>query len=314
MTKHTPVLLGEAIEQLNLKMGGVVVDATLGGGGHTHEILKKIGSNGKLIAIDLDARAVERFKARNQRNKQEIGERIFLANGNFSDLGKILDELKIKKIDAILADLGWSSDQLENPEYGMSFLSDAPLDMRLGKSRELTAEHIVNRYPTKDLEKIIRDFGEEKFWKIIAEKIDERRKEKPIKNTGELAQIIKSAVPPKYRHGRIHPATRTFQAFRIEVNQELSNLEKFIPQAIEALNVSGRLAIISFHSLEDRIVKNSFKKAAAGCVCPKDFPKCTCGKDPQIRIITKHPISPSDKEIRDNPRSRSAKLRVCEKI
>lgn len=324
MNIHKAVLLGEAIENLNLKGGAVVVDATFGAGGHASEILKKIGNNGTLIAIDVDAEAIEKLKT---------AKNIVAVNDNFANLGKILEELKIEKVDAILADLGISSDQLENEKYGLSFQKEAPLDMRLDKKSKLTAWIIVNKYEPKDLEKIIKEFGEERFARNIAKKIIGYRKVKNIETTTELTCLIKGAVPERYRKGKIHPATRTFQALRIAVNKELENLEKFIPLAIEALSSEGRLAIISFHSLEDRIVKNMFRKNAGGCICPKDFPICVCGRGDtrihpvksakggpaprefnRVRIITKKPIIPGAEEISANPRSRSAKLRVCEKI
>ncbi len=314
MNIHKSVLLGEAIENLNLKEGSVVVDATLGSGGHSKEILKKIGNSGQLVAIDYDAKNIEKFeKVKNAK----------LVNDNFANLGKILEELKIEKVDAILADLGISSDQLEDEKYGLSFQKEAKLDMRIPlrntnqyeyTNKSLNAKDIVNNYSESELTKIFRDYGEERFARHIARKIIEYRKVKTIETTTELACIISGAVPEKYRKGKIHPATRTFQALRIAVNKELENLEKFIPEAILSLNLGGRLAIISFHSLEDRMVKSIFRENARGCTCPKEFPQCVCGKEPRIRIITKKPIIPSAEEILANPRSRSAKLRVCEKI
>jgi len=305
MNIHKAVLLGEAIENLNLKKGAVAVDATLGAGGHAKAMLEKIGDEGKLVAIDVDTEAVERIK--NSKN-------VITVNDNFANLGNILKSLGTEKVDAILADLGISSDQLENEKYGLSFQKEAKLDMRLNKKLEISAWDIANKYELRDLEKIIKDFGEERFARHIAKKIVGYRKVKTIETTTELACIISGAVPERYRKGKIHPATRTFQALRIAVNKELENLEKFIPEAIEALNPKGRLAIISFHSLEDRIVKNIFRENARGCICPKEFPQCVCGKRPGIRIITKKPIIPTAKEIAANSRSRSAKLRVCEKI
>lgn len=305
MNIHKAVLLGEAIENLNLKEGSIVVDATLGAGGHARAMLERIGNNGKLIAIDYDASSIENLKT---------GENVYLVNDNFANLENILKNLEIKKADAILADLGISSDQLENEEYGLSFQKEAKLDMRLDKKLEVSAWDIINKYERRDLEEIIKKFGEERFARHIAKKIVEYRKIKTIETTTELACIISGAVPERYRKGKIHPATRTFQALRIAVNKELENLEKFIPEAIEALNPGGRLAIISFHSLEDRIVKNIFRENARGCTCPKEFPQCVCGKKPGVRIITKKPIIPDAKEILANPRSRSAKLRVCERL
>lgn len=307
MTIHKSVLLKEAIESLDLKKGDVVVDATLGGGGHSEAILNKIGSEGKLIAIDLDISAIERFKS-------EIKGNIFFINRNFAELKDILKELEIEKVDAIVADLGWSSDQVESAEHGMSFSKSAELDMRYDRNQELTAKKIVNEYPTKELERIIKDYGEERFYKNIVKRIIEYRKNHAIETTTELAEIIRYAVPPNSRYGKIDPSTRTFQALRIEVNQELASLKRFIPQAIESLCEEGRLGIITFHSLEDRIVKNIYRENAGGCVCPPELPRCVCGRIPKVRIITKKPILPSPEEVRENPRSRSAKLRVAEKI
>ena len=310
MIIHNPVLLKESIEGLNLKKGATAVDATLGGGGHSREILKIIGTGGRLIAIDQDDNAVESFR---KYLKSEDGNSI-LVKDNFSNLGETLRGQDVNSADGILADLGYSSIQLEDESYGMSFLKDAPLDMRLNKENDLTAEKIVNEYSHADLARIIKNYGEERFANSIAKKIIEQRKIKPIKRTIDLVEIISQAVPEKYKHAKIHFATRTFQAIRIEVNQELENLEKFIPQAIEALSNGGRLAIISFHSLEDRIVKNIFRENARGCICPPKFPVCVCGHKAVVKIITKKPITPSLAEIENNQRSRSAKLRICEKL
>ena len=309
MRIHKSVLLGEAIEALELKEGAIVVDATLGSGGHSQEILKRIGEKGRLIAIDQDQKAVEDFRKLEGDNL-----RVSLVKDNFSNLDLILADLKINSADAILADLGFSSDQLEDAERGMSFQQDAPLDMRLDQEGELTAEKIVNEYSLEQIEKIIREYGEEQFARNIAKKICEARDIAPIKNTFTLVEIIESAIPGKFKNGKINCATKTFQALRIAVNQELEALEKFVPMAIEKLSTQGRLAIITFHSLEDRIVKNIFRENARGCICPPDFPTCVCGHKAKIKIITRKPIVPSDLEVTENSRSRSAKLRVCEKI
>ncbi|MFA7319348.1 MAG: 16S rRNA (cytosine(1402)-N(4))-methyltransferase RsmH [Parcubacteria group bacterium] len=306
MTIHKPVLLNETIESLNLKPDAIVVDATLGGGGHSCEILKII-KNGKLIGIDADIKAIENFR---KENKQD--ERIILVNDNFANLENILADLKIEKVDAILADLGWSSDQLVGK--GMSFMQEEELDMRLDAQQESTAKKIVNEYPQAELQRLIKNYGEERFATSIARKIVAARKDKEIVTTKELAEIIGTAVPSVYKHGKINPATRTFQAIRIEVNHELENLEKFLPIAIQALDPKGRLAVIAFHSLEDRIIKDIFRRNARGCICPPTFPQCVCGESPVVLVITKKPIVASDGEIGDNPRARSAKLRVCEKI
>lgn len=312
MSIHKPALLKEVIERLKLKKDSIVVDATFGGGGHSQAILDKIGDKGKLIAIDADSEAIERFKLKAKSEKLKVKGRIFLINDNFTNLENILETLKIEKIDAILADLGWSSDQLKGK--GMSFQKEEELDMRLSKNQKISAKDVVNNYDRRELERIIREYGEEKFWKNISRKISDYRKNKKIETTKELAEIIREAIPEKYRFGKLNLATKTFQAIRIEVNRELENLEKFIPQAIKTLKPKGRLAIISFHSLEDRIVKNSFKENARGCICPANFPQCVCGNKPKILVITGKPVIPKDLEIKINPNSRSAKLRVCEKI
>jgi len=308
MRIHKAVLLKETIEALNLKNGDVVVDATLGAGGHSRKILERIGEKGKLIAIDQDQEAVNDFK------KSTEGDlRVKIVKDNFSNLVGVLRGLDVFSVDAILSDLGFSSDQLGDEKRGLSFQKDAPLDMRLNQENEITAQKIVNEYSPIELEKILQEYGEEKFAKNIVRKIIETRKVKPIKTTKDLVEIIKTAIPEKFQHGKIHPATKTFQALRIAVNQELKVLEEFIPQAIEKLSFGGRLAIITFHSLEDRIVKNMFRENARGCICPSDFPKCVCGHFAKIKIITKKPIEPSALEVEENPRARSAKLRVVEK-
>jgi len=311
MTIHKSVLLGEAIENLNLKEGSVVVDATLGSGGHAKEIIKSIGEEGFFIGLDVDCSSIDNFKF--QISNFKTKGRIYLINDNFSNLDSILKSLEIGKVDAILADLGYSSDQLENPDYGMSFLIDAPLDMRLDKKKGLTAKIIVNKYSQEELLEIIRKFGEERYALRITRKIINTRKEKEIETTGELAEIIKSAVAIRHRNQKIHPATKTFQALRIAVNQELENLETFIDQAIDNLAEKGRLAIISFHSLEDRIIKNKFKENARGCICPPNFPQCVCNQVARLEIVTRKPLIADSEEVRINPRSRSAKLRVVEK-
>ena len=286
------------------------MDATLGGGGHSSEILKIIGKSGKLIAIDQDSEAIEEFK---KRSLSEV-DNLILVKGNFSNLQDILGGVQISAVSGILADLGYSSDQLEDVSRGMSFLGEAMLDMRLDREAEISASDIINRYGEKELGNIFKEYGEERYAHRIARKIIEQRELKTIETTLELVEIIKSAVPENYKHGRIHPATRSFQAIRIAVNRELESLQKFMPQAIEALKPGGRLAIISFHSLEDRIVKNIFRENARGCICPTDFPICQCGQKAKVKIITRKPIVPTDLEIAENPRSRSAKLRICEKM
>lgn len=315
MTIHKPVLLKESVEKLDLRKGDTVVDATLGGGGHSLAILEKILPDGKLIAIDRDARAIRDF-----RGKLEIldiklkKENLELINDNFVNLEEILASLKIFSVNSIIADLGMSSDQVENAERGFSFQKDALLDMRADQKTGLTAKDIVNNYNQRELEKVFKEYGEEKYAARIARAIVFRRVSKPIERTLELVSIIEKSVPAFYKRQKIHFATKTFQALRIEVNQELENLKKFLPEAIGALKRKGRLVIITFHSGEDRIVKSIFRENARGCICPSEFPICQCGIKPKIRLVNKKPITPSWEETGENPRSRSAKLRAVEKI
>ncbi|PJA89075.1 MAG: 16S rRNA (cytosine(1402)-N(4))-methyltransferase [Candidatus Moranbacteria bacterium CG_4_9_14_3_um_filter_33_15] len=308
MSIHKSVLLKEVIEILNVGENDVVIDATLGGGGHSLEILKKMKKSGRLIAFDADKEAIERFELKNF----EIEKKIFLVNENFAKLKDVLSNLKIDKVNAILADLGWSSDQLIGK--GISFQKDERLDMRLNKNQKLTAYAVVNQYPREKLKRVIEKYGEERFAGRIAFSIIKRRTEKKIETTKDLAEIIEKVIGKRYRNQKINSATRTFQALRIEVNEELDNLEIFLRSSIEKLEKEGRLAVISFHSLEDRIVKNIFRENARGCICPKSFPVCICGKEPIVKVVTSKPIIPKIFEIEKNPRARSAKLRVCEKI
>jgi len=315
MSIHKPVLLEESLEKINLKKSDTVVDATLGGGGHSLEILKVIGNKGKLITVDKDSDAIKNFKNKlKDLNIKLKKENLELVNDNFADLGSILESLKIESVDAVLADFGISSDQLEDAERGFSFRKDAKLDMRMSFNNKFTAEEIVNTYSEDNLEKILREFGEERYARKIAKKIVIQRKVDPIEDTARLVRIISNAVPGKYRRRKKHFAVKTFQALRIEVNNELENIKCFLPQAIDVLKTGGRLAVISFHSGEDRIVKNLFKENARGCICPPEFPVCRCGRKPKIKIITKKPIIPDSEEIERNSRSRSAKLRVAEKL
>ncbi len=311
MTIHKSVLLDETIELLNLKAGMVVVDATLGGGGHSREILKKIGKSGQLIGFDADMVAIKEFE---KEIKKYNWRNIVLVNANFRNLTKELVKLEIGKVDVILADIGYSSDQLGDVRRGISFQVESPLDMRFDKNQELTAEKVINEYGQEELENILRKFGEEKFAKNISKGILKYRKEKKIKTTKELVEIIENSIPKKYHYGKIHLATKTFQAIRIEVNKELESLQNFLPQALNSLKPRGRLAVISFHSLEDRIVKEIFRENARGCICPRDFPVCLCGEVEKVKIITKKPLMAGEGELEINPRSRSAKLRVCELI
>jgi 16S rRNA (cytosine1402-N4)-methyltransferase len=318
---HKPVLLKEVMENLKLEPGMTVVDGTLGAGGHSLEILKRILPGGKLISIDWDKRAVRNFKKKLE-EEFSIAKRKLIHKAwrgvvdNYANIGQILRGLGIQSVEAIFVDLGFSSDQIEDPQRGFSFLHNGPLDMRYSPEKQKkTAADIVNSYPEERLVGIFKNYGEEKFARKIARGIKERRKTRKIRETRELVEIILDSIPAgKYQRARIHPATKVFQALRIETNQELENLKKFLPQAIEALASEGRLAIISFHSLEDRLVKSIFREESRDCLCPPTFPQCVCGHQARLKIITKRPIIASEKEIRENPRARSAKLRVAQKI
>ncbi|SKA77071.1 16S rRNA (cytosine1402-N4)-methyltransferase [Clostridium sp. USBA 49] len=307
--KHVSVLLNETINGLNIKEDGVYVDCTLGGAGHSEKILKKLSKSGKLIGIDQDQDAL---KAAQKRLSNY--DNVVFVHDNFLNINSILNELNIDKVDGILMDLGVSSYQLDEAERGFSYMKDSFLDMRMNRESELSAFDVVNSYSEEKLYKLIKDYGEEKFAKRIAKFIVEKRKEKDINTTFELVDIIKNAIPAKARREGPHPAKRTFQAIRIEVNKELEILGKAIEDSVERLKVGGRISIITFHSLEDRIVKNKYKELENPCICPKNFPICVCGKSPKLKIITRKPIEPSEEEILNNPRSRSAKLRVAEKI
>lgn len=307
--KHVSVLLNETISELSIKKDGIYVDCTLGGAGHSSEILKKLSENGRLIGIDQDTDAL---KAASE--KLKAYKNVTYVHDNFYNIKNILENLNVEKVDGILMDLGVSSYQLDKPERGFSYMHDAPLDMRMNKENTFSAYDVVNSYDEQKLYKVIRDYGEEKFAKRIANFIVEKRKEKNVNSTLELVDIIKSAIPAKFRREGPHPAKRTFQAIRIEVNSELEILNRAIEDGIDKLNAQGRMCIITFHSLEDRIVKNKFRELKDPCTCPKDIPMCVCGKKPKINIITRKPIDPTEEEVNENPRSRSAKLRVAEKI
>ncbi len=333
-TKHIPVLLKETVEGLHLAKGMTVVDATLGGGGHTLAMLERVRParndsqakrcdsgrpEGRLIAFDTDQEAIDRFQDRladvpYAREAFKEGTLLMLRS-NFADLEERLTAIGVSSVDAILADLGFSSDQIESDARGLSFQKDGPLDMRLDRSETLTADEIVNTYAPEELEKIFHDYGEEPESRRITKAIVAARTEKPIATTRALADLIESAYPKRRRFRMsIHPATKTFQALRIAVNREEERLERFLPAAMRMLRSGGRLAVITFHSGEDRAVKRFFQEEARGCVCPPEFPVCRCGQSPRLKIITKRPIIPTKKEIEDNPRARSAKLRVAEKI
>ncbi len=307
--KHVSVLLNECLDALNIKDDGIYVDCTLGGAGHSSHILQRLSKEGLLIGIDQDTDAL---KAAGERLKEYENKK--LVHNNFHNIDSILEELDIPKVDGILMDLGVSSYQLDEGERGFSYMKDAPLDMRMNRDREFSAYDVVNSYSMEDLWRIIRDYGEEKFAKRIAEFIVNRREEKPIETTLELVDIIKAAIPAKARREGPHPAKRTFQAIRIEVNGELEILNKAIEDGVNRLNKGGRMAIITFHSLEDRIVKLKFRELANPCTCPKEFPICVCGKKPLVKLISRKAIEPSKEEVEENPRSRSAKLRVIERF
>ncbi len=306
---HRSVLLDECIENLNIDPNGIYIDGTAGGGGHSYEIAKRL-TGGRLIAIDQDEAAI----AAAGKRLSEFGDRVTIVRNNFSNIADVCRELDIKKINGVLLDLGVSSYQLDTAERGFSHNADAPLDMRMDRRNQLDAYTVVNLYPEDKIRKIIYDYGEDRFAPKIAAAIVRRREIKPIETTGELVDVIKSAIPAAAREGGHHPAKRTFQAIRIEVNGELSVIQPAIESASELLAPGGRIAIITFHSLEDRIVKQSYVKLAEGCTCPPRIPVCVCGNKPKVKIISRKPILPTDAEIEQNPRSRSAKLRVAEKL
>ena len=307
---HRSVLLDECIEALNIKPDGIYVDGTAGGGGHSLEIVKRLTEGGRLIAIDRDdaaiAAATERLK--------DYSERVTFVRNNFSSVKESCLALGIERIDGVLLDLGVSSYQLDTAERGFTHNADAPLDMRMDRRNELDAYTVVNTYSADQLKKVIYNYGEERFAPKIAAAIVRYREKEPIKTTGQLVEIIKGAIPPSAREGGHHPAKRTFQAIRIEVNGELDAIEPTIRSATDILAPEGRIAIITFHSLEDRIVKQTYLDLASGCNCPRELPVCVCGRKPRVNVLTRKPILPSDRELEENPRSRSAKLRVAEKI
>ncbi len=307
---HKSVLLFECIEALTIKDGYTYVDCTAGGGGHSIEIAKRMGPNSRLICFDRDTNAIA---AASERLK-EFSRQVTFVNENFSTLENVIREHNITNLGGVLADLGCSSHQFDTPERGFSYMNDAPLDMRMDRSAPLNAMTVVNEYGFDRLKKIIYDYGEERFAPKIASAICKRRDLSPITTTCELSDIIKSAIPASARSDGPHPAKRTFQAIRIEVNSELDSIAPMINTAVNHLVPGGRIAIISFHSLEDRIVKQAYKELSSGCTCPRDFPICVCGKKPLIKEIGKKPTLPSLEELEENPRSRSAKLRIAEKL
>ncbi len=307
---HRSVLIDECIESLDIKPDGIYVDGTAGGGGHSLEIVKRLTDGGRLIAIDRDDAAIAAATAR----LSDYLDRVTFVRNNFSSAAEVCRELGIEKIDGILLDLGVSSYQLDTAERGFTHNTDAPLDMRMDRRGELDAYTVVNTYSAEELKRVIWEYGEERFAPKIAQAIVKRREIKPIESTGELVDIIKSAIPAAAREGGHHPAKRTFQAIRIEVNGELDAIEPAIRRAKDIMAKGGRIVIITFHSLEDRIVKQTYADMASGCTCPRSLPICVCGKKPEVKVLTKKPILPSERELEENPRSRSAKLRVCEKL
>lgn len=306
---HIPVLFNETINGLKIKQDGIYVDCTFGGGGHSKEILTRL-KTGKLIAIDQDIDAVHNA----QKNFKNLGDKFIIVHDNFKNIKNILEKLNIRRIDGALLDLGVSSYQLDNKERGFSYNYDAILDMRMDVTKKFSAWDVVNTYSKDELERIIEKYGEERWAKRIAEFIVRHRENKHINTTKELVDIIKEAIPSGARRTGPHPAKRTFQAIRIEVNQELNILQDTIKDICDVLNSKGRICIITFHSLEDRIIKNTLKDLNKDCICPPSYPVCVCNKRRQINIITKKPIIPSQKEVENNPRARSAKLRIGEKI
>lgn len=307
--EHVPVLLEEVIEGLDIKDDGIYIDGTLGGAGHSIEIVKKLTS-GKLIGIDQDTNALKKAGEvlKNEKDKT------ILIHDNYVNIDKVLNDLDIDKVDGILLDIGVSSHQIDEEDRGFSYHKDGPLDMRMDKTNEFSAWDVVNKYSEKDLEGIIWDYGEDRWAKRIAEFIVEERKLNPIDTTFQLVDVIKKAIPKKIRMEGGHPAKQTFQAIRIEVNGELDVLKESIPKMCKLLKKGGRICIITFHSLEDRIVKNIFRELNKECVCPSEFPICICDKKREIKIITRKPIVPNEKEIERNSRSRSSKLRVAERV
>ena len=308
--KHKSVLLYETVDELNIKPDGIYVDGTLGGGGHSYEIAGRLSEGGRLIGIDQDEDAI---KAASKRLEPYM-DRVTIVRNNYCNMDKVLDELGIDKVDGIMLDLGVSSYQLDAADRGFTYNVDTALDMRMDQRQEITAKDIVNEYSEFDLYRIIRDYGEDRFAKNIPKHIVAARQEKPIETTFELNDIIKAAIPMKVRATGGHPSKRTYQAIRIELNKELEVLENSIDMMIDRLKPEGRLCIITFHSLEDRIVKTRFRNNENPCTCPPSFPACVCGKVPKGRVITRKPVVPTDEEINENSRSKSSKLRVFERV
>lgn len=307
---HISILLDECLDALQIKPDGVYMDATLGGAGHSLGIAQRLTNGGRLICVDRDDAAL----ANAEKRLKDIRERVTLVKSDFRNLDSVIAAQGLSGVDGILFDLGVSSPQLDKAERGFSYMQDAPLDMRMDRQQKLTAYDVVNSFEQSELRRILTEYGEERYSPNIAAAIVRTREQKPIKTTGELVDVIRSAMPAKALREKQHPAKRSFQAIRIAVNDELSAVREAMQKAIDALNQNGRLAVITFHSLEDRIVKETMKKAAEGCTCPRDFPVCVCGNKPKVKLISRKPILPGEGEIRENGRARSAKLRVCERL
>lgn len=308
--KHISVLLQETVDGLAVKPDGIYVDGTTGGGGHSYEICRRLGPKGRLICIDQDTEALSAAKER----LQPFAGQVTMIKSNYAQMKDVLKEQGIDKVDGIVLDLGVSSYQLDNAERGFSYMEDAPLDMRMDQEKTICARDIVNEYPESELYRIIKEYGEERYARNIARNICKKRQDKPIDTTFDLVDIIRGSMPAKARNGKGHPAKRTFQAIRIECNQELEVLRQALDEMVDLLRDGGRISMITFHSLEDRMVKTSFRKYENPCTCPPDFPVCVCGKQPKGKVITRKPILPSEEECERNSRSKSAKLRVFERI
>ena len=306
---HRSVLLWECIDALDIKPDGIYLDGTLGGAGHSEQIVRRL-TTGRLIGVDRDTVALTAARER----LAPWMDRVTLVHDNFANLAAILDGLALPKIDGMLFDLGVSSPQLDDGSRGFSYMADAPLDMRMNREDRLTAYEIVNTWPREELRRILFDYGEERYAPLIAAAIERRRAEKPIETTLELVDVIRSAMPGQALREKQHPAKRTFQAIRIAVNDELGSVERMLHDAMDRLNPGGRLAVITFHSLEDRIVKSAMNQAAKGCICPPEFPVCVCGHKPTVKVLTRKPIISGPEELEENPRARSAKLRVAERL
>ena len=307
---HVSVLLHEVVDGLNIKPDGVYVDGTLGGAGHGYQVCSQLSENGHFYGIDQDACAIETARER----LAPFGDRVTILKSNYVNMKSLLHQCGVEKVDGIVLDLGVSSYQLDTKERGFSYMEDAPLDMRMDTEQPMTAKDIINQYSENELFRVIKEYGEERFARSIARNIVKAREEKEITTTFELVDIIRRSMPAKARNGKGHPAKRTFQAIRIELNQELEVLKNSLDEMIELLNPGGRICIITFHSLEDRIVKISFRKNENPCTCPPDFPMCVCGKISKGKVITRKPILPSEEELNVNSRSKSAKLRIFERI